>query len=77
MAVSGVSLLTAAVGALNQCLPTVNAWYEDRAWLLSLLILLVLLGSFAAGLWMASRQRAKASKVPLHPYVSANPSASE
>lgn len=67
--VATVGLLTAAVGVLNQSLPAARLWHADRAWWLSVLILVTLGGSFLLGAKLAQRQGAPgASSSPSRPY---------
>jgi high-affinity nickel-transport protein len=55
LAVSGASLLTAAVGVAAQCSPHVGGWLEGRAWWLSVGIVAVMATSFLGGLAMSQR----------------------
>ncbi len=55
LAVSGASLLTAAVGVAAQCWPHFDAWFEAHAWWLSAGIVGVLALSFLGGLALSPR----------------------
>ncbi len=56
VAISGISLGTAALGAAAQLSPTVAAWAEANASLVALAIVGVVGASFVAGLALARRE---------------------
>jgi len=53
LSVSGISLLTAAVGVAMQLVPGLDERLDDHIWLLSVAILAVVLGSFLVGMRLA------------------------
>lgn len=64
IAVSGVSLLTAAVGASVLSSEAFAEWVEPRGWLLSVGILVVIAISFLLGHWLAGRSAVSESASP-------------
>ena len=60
LAVSGISLLTAAVGVALQLVPGLDTRIDDHLWLLSVCILAVILGSFMTGKRLARHANLRA-----------------